>query len=365
MSLGAMPSTDVPGEPTSSRRRFLRTAAATAATGLTAALAGCSTRNLFAGVHVQARTQPIESPPVGLTEVGTRLVATGMDGRVVAFDTDREEVVWTAKPLDRLRIPAVGYTNRVVVAGSEVVALDLGDGSDGWRTDLAGDVATAIGVVPGLGAVAVGTESGYVHLLDGGSGGRLWQSHLTDAGPHRVDGVDAGAGLVYAGSRDGGVAAFDAESGAVRWRNDTVVSALHAEGPDVLLGRTRVHLLQDGDVAWSRSTENNWTTEISSTGGWYLAGTRPDGRGDALSLGHRGEERWRHRLTGNAVGVTPVLNGRLAVGVEGQRPGVHQFGTDGDSQWFYETETSVVDVVVGPEWVWALTASGELLALSQ
>jgi outer membrane protein assembly factor BamB len=171
--------------------------------------------------------------------------------------------------------------------------------------------------------------------------------------------------VVYAGSRDGVTVAFDAETGEERWRTDTTASAIASTGSDVLLGRRQASSVRDGRVRWRVDIPNNWTTGITSTGRWYLTGSRVEGDGHVLAVSPGGDERWRHRLTGDGVALTPVVNGRLVVGVEGERPGVHQFTTDGESAWFFETETSVVDVVFTGDWTWALTASGRVLALSQ
>jgi outer membrane protein assembly factor BamB len=83
-----------------------------------------------------------------------------------------------------------------------------------------------------------------------------------------------------------------------------------------------------------------------------------------LTLSDDGERPWRRQLTGGAAEVTSVHDGRFAVGVEGDRSGIQQFTTDGDSVWFFETETSVVDVVFGGDWVWAVTGSGRVVGLS-
>ncbi|AUV81734.1 hypothetical protein C2R22_08800 [Salinigranum rubrum] len=381
-----------PSPPSRSRRRFLRTAAATVGTGLTTAVAGCSTRNLFSEVDVHFRTLAVESPPVGLTTAGVWLVAAGRDGQVVGMDRGDGEAQWETDAVDELQVPPVGHDGELYVAGEDVVSVD--GAIERWRTPLSG-VASALAVVPENNVVVAGTEDGHVTgvngddsgLVDADDGDRLWETRLTESGAARVDALAAGDGVVYAGSRDGVVVAFDARTGEERWRTDHVASALSSTGSSVLLGRRRVHSVRDGDggveVEWHHDTGNNWTTGIASTAAgpstskraesptptasarWFLAGTRTGEGGYVLALTSDGERLWRHQLTGDAVALTPVRNDRFAVGIEGERPGVQQFTTDGESAWLFETETSVVDVVFGGDWVWAVTGSGRVVGLSE
>jgi outer membrane protein assembly factor BamB len=354
-----------------SRRQFLRTAA-TAGTGLTATISGCSTRNLFSGVDVHFRTLAVESPPIGLVKTGIWLVAAGRDGRLVGMDRGDGERQWAIDTVDELRTPPAGRDGRVYVAGEQVVSVD--GASERWRTPLSG-VASALAV--GDETVAVGTENGHVvavngddsTFVDADDGQRIWQARLFESGPARIDALAFGGGVVYAGSRDGVTAAFDARTGEVRWRTDTATSAIASVGQRVLLGRRRVHGVRDGEVTWSHDTGNDWTTGMTATtrtagARWVLAGSRTGQNGYVLTLSDDGERPWRRQLTGGAAEVTSVHDGRFAVGVEGDRSGIQQFTTDGDSVWFFETETSVVDVVFGGDWVWAVTGSGRVVGLS-
>ena len=353
------------------RRQFLRTAA-TAGTGLIAAVSGCSTRNLVSGVDVHFRTLAVESPPVGLVKTGVWLVAAGRDGRLVGMDRGDGERQWEIDTVDELQTPPAGRDGRVYVAGKEVVSVD--GASERWRTPLPG-VASALAV--GGDTVAVGTEDGYVTAVNGDDstfvdaddGQRIWQARLTRSGAARVDALASGDGVVYAGSREGVAAAFDARTGEIRWRTDTAASAIESAGQRVLLGRRRVHGVRNGEVAWSHDTGNNWTTEITATtrtagARWVLAGSRTGENGYVLALSDDGERLWRRQLTGSATALTTVHDGRFAVGVEGDRPAVQQLTTDGDSMWSFETETSVVDAVFGGDWVWAVTGSGRVVGLS-
>jgi outer membrane protein assembly factor BamB len=341
-----------------SRRRFLRTTAAYT-TAISAVLAGCNASSRLSGVDVEFRTRVLESPPVGLVKAGIWLVAAGRDGRVVGVDRGDGEVQWESDAVDDLRIPPVGLDDELYVVGEDVVSIN--GAIEEWRRSLPA-VATAATAVPGSEAVAVGT-GGDVVVVDAADGERRWRGRLVADGSARVDALATADGVVYAGSRDGAAVAFDAETGVVRWRTDTVVSAVTANGPDAVLGRRRVSSVRDGDVQWRVDTENNWTTEIASAEDWYLSGSRIEGNGYVHAVSSSGEERWRHRLAGDAAALTSVVNGGFAVGVEGERPGVHWFGVDGEEGWFFETETSVVDAY-GDDWVWAVTASGALVALT-
>jgi outer membrane protein assembly factor BamB len=327
-----MPSPPAPSaSPPRSRRRFLRTAAATVGTGLTTAVAGCSTRNLFSEVDVQFRTLAVGSPPVGLTTAGVWLVAAGRDGQVVGLDRGDGQARWEANPVEDLRVPPVGHEGELYVAGEAVVSVN--GAIERWRTPLPG-LASAL-TVSAESVVAVGTEHGHVIAV-----------------------------------------AFDARTGEERWRAGHVASAVASADSSVLLGRRRVHSVRDGDVAWSHDTENNWTTGIvpvrtasvseSSAGArWLLAGTRTGEGGDVLALTADGERLWRHRLRGGAVALTPATDGRFVVGIEGEHPGVQQFTAAGETRWFFETETSVVDVVFGGDWVWTVTGSARVVGLSE
>jgi outer membrane protein assembly factor BamB len=368
-----MPSPRVPR----ARRQFLRTAAATAVAGLTTAVAGCNARNLFSGVDVHFRRLAVDSPPVGLTTAGIWLVAAGRDGRVVGMDRGDGEVQWTTDAVDELRVPPVGHDGELYVAGEDLVSVN--GAIERWRTALPG-VASALTVESDTDTVTVGTEDGRVTAVDAGGGisvdtddgERVWEARLTGSGPARVDALASRDGVVYAGSRDGVTVAFDARSGEVRWRVDAAASAVAPSGSETLLGRRRVHGVRggdsDGDVAWSHDTGTDWTTGMAVTtqtagARWVLVGNRT-GDGYALALSGDGERLWRKRITGRAAALTAVRDGRFAVGVEGERPGVQQFTTDGDAAWFFETEASVVDVAFGGNRVWAVTASGSVVGLS-
>ncbi|WP_380676401.1 PQQ-binding-like beta-propeller repeat protein [Salinigranum sp. GCM10025319] len=340
------------------RRRFLRT---TVTAGIGLGTTGCTARDFFSDTRVHFRTEAIGSPPVGLVKAGIWLVVGGMDGRVVGLDRDDGEVQWEADAVDDLRVPPVAFDGELYVAGADLVSVN--GAIEQWRTRLPAH-ASALHAVPERGAVAVGTEDGTVALVDGTNGERRWQSHLAGGREARVDDFAHGDGVVYAGSRDGALTAFDARTGAVRWHDDAVVSAVAADDTNALAGRRRVYGFRDGERAWTRDTGNNWTVGITGVDPWFLAGTRMDGEADVLSLSGDGERRWRHRLSGDAASLTPVVNGRVVVGVEGDRPGVREFTVDGDSTWRFETETSVRDVVAGNERVWAVEANGSVLSLS-
>jgi outer membrane protein assembly factor BamB len=300
------------------------------------------------------------------------------------------EVQWETDAVDELRVPPVGHDGELYVAGDDLVSVN--GAIERWRTALPG-VASALTVEDDV--VVAGTEDGHVtavtgddsRLVDADDGDRLWGARLTGAGPARVDALGAGNGVVYAGSRDGVAAAFDARTGEERWRTDHVVSALSSTGSSVLLGRCRVHSVRDGDggveAEWHHDTGNNWTTGITSRRAesstppgatsststasvrWFLAGTRKGEGGYVLALTSDGERLWRHQVVGGAVALTSVVNDRFVVGIEGERPGVQQFATDGTSAWVFETETSVVDVVFGGDRVWAVTGSGRVVGLSE
>lgn len=338
-----------------SRRQFLRRTGHTVGVGFTAATAGCSTRTLFSGVNVHFRTPAVDAPPLGLLSSGVWLVAAGRDGAVVGMDHGDGEMQWRVDTGDDLTVSPVEDDGSVYTAGATVASVD--SGTVRWRTPLP-VVASALTVVPDRAVVAAGTEDGRVvavnaddgEFVDSDDGDRIWEARLSADRDVRVDALATDGERLYAGSRDGVAVAFDARTGAVQWRIDAVVSAIASTGARTLLGRRRVTGVQDGAVQWRVATGNNWTTEIASTSWWYLVGTRADGDGYVLSLTHDGERRWRSRLTGDGVALTPVVNGQLVVGVEGERPGVHQFTTEGESAWFFETETSVVDVVYTGDW---------------
>jgi outer membrane protein assembly factor BamB len=287
------------------------------------------------------------------------------------MDRGDGETRWNVFTDTELRVPPVSYDGSVYVAGEAVVSVD--SGTERWRTSLPG-VASAMAVDATTDVVVVGTEHGTVtavngddsYFVDADDGDRRWQTQVTTGGdPARIDALAAGGGVVYAGSRDGVAVALDVETGEERWRTGSVTSTIASTGSEVLIGRRQVTSVRAGQRQWSVTTENDWTTDITSADRWYLTGSRVEGDGYVLALSPDGEKRWRHRLLGDGVALTPAVDGRFVVGVEGDRPGVHQFTIEGDSAWFFETETSVVDVVYTGDRAWGLTASGRVVALSR
>ena len=214
-----------------------------------------------------------------------RVYAADGYGTVVAVDRFSGRRIWSTsvgKPDNRpflkvwdRRDPAfltggVGVGEGKVLIGTtrgEVVALDAGDGSLVWRSQLTSEVLSP--PVGDDGVVMAQTNDGWLIALEGADGGVRWSYDnqvplLTLRGTATP--VVAG-GLVFAGFGDGRVAALSTQSGAPIWEHRLVLPQ----------GRTELERLVDVDGTPLLVPERGVLFAISYQGR-LKALSPPDGR---------------------------------------------------------------------------------------
>ncbi|QLG27229.1 PQQ-binding-like beta-propeller repeat protein [Halorarum halophilum] len=171
---------------------------------------------------------PEPSPQGHVTDavaVEAGVVATRFDGRLSAVDADgtdrwRASNDWDGHGPGR---PTLAAGPGVVVAANAAVAgVDAATGERRWRHVLP-DYAAGVAIVDGVAHVAVGSDDmkvdswdapGGVLAFDLADGTERWRTRLSGrAGPPTVDGD-----TVWVGTGDGRLVALDVDSGERRWR---------------------------------------------------------------------------------------------------------------------------------------------------
>ena len=168
--------------------------------------------------------------------VADRIYAADAYGEVVAVDRFSGKRVWSVRigePDDRSfyqfwdrRDPSfvsggVGVGDGRVLIGTvrgEVVALDAGDGSELWRSQVSSEVLSR--PAAGDGAVVAQTADGRVVALEGRDGAQRW-SFDSQVPLLTLRGTAAplfDSGFVFVGFGDGNVSAVDARNGAPLWK---------------------------------------------------------------------------------------------------------------------------------------------------
>lgn len=135
--------------------------------------------------------------------------------------------------------------NRIFAADGSgaVMAIDAGNGSALWRTDL--DVKITGGVGVGSGLVLTGTADGELVALDAASGARRWATRVSS----EILSVPAAAqGVVVARTNDGKAIGFDAAAGSPLWtyERDVPVLSLRGAASPVIYGSQVVCGLDGG-----------------------------------------------------------------------------------------------------------------------
>lgn len=125
------------------------------------------------------RLVDITAQPV-LTEDG-RLFVTSYNGRVMALDATRGEVLWAQELSSRHTPVLVGRFLFVATDASHVVALDADSGGEIWRNEaLEGRWITPPAFADGR--LVLGDADGYLHLLDAREGKLVGRTRVDSAG---------------------------------------------------------------------------------------------------------------------------------------------------------------------------------------
>lgn len=219
------------------------------------------------------------------TILADRIYAADGYGMVVALDRFNGRRIWSTsvgKPDNRpflkiwdRRDPSfltggVGAGEGRILVGTtrgEVIALDAGDGSEVWRTQLTSEILSPPAADDGV--VMAQTNDGRLVALEGADGATRWSYDnqvplLTLRGTATP--VITG-GLVFAGFGDGRVAALSTESGAPIWQHRLMLPQ----------GRTELERLVDVDGSPLIVPERGALFAISYQGR-LKALSPPDGR---------------------------------------------------------------------------------------
>ena len=219
------------------------------------------------------------------TILADRIYAADGYGMVVALDRFNGRRIWSTsvgKPDNRpflkiwdRRDPSfltggVGAGEGRILVGTtrgEVIALDAGDGSEMWRTQLTSEILSPPAADDGV--VMAQTNDGRLVALEGADGATRWSYDnqvplLTLRGTATP--VITG-GLVFAGFGDGRVAALSTESGAPIWQHRLMLPQ----------GRTELERLVDVDGSPLIVPERGALFAISYQGR-LKALSPPDGR---------------------------------------------------------------------------------------
>lgn len=137
------------------------------------------------------------------------------EGVVMALDRKTGEVVWKAMQPDSVLGPiaALDGVAYAPVRNGEVVALNLADGSEAWRTRLS-PRAILSGPAIADGLLYVTSQDGYLYVLDKKTGQQLERHFLNNPDRPGELGLTMSSpvvhnGRVYVGSETGGLIAFD------------------------------------------------------------------------------------------------------------------------------------------------------------
>lgn len=307
----------------------------------------------------------------------------GNDGRSGEYDgvgvVDLQQIVWKQRldaPIDGS--PAIaGNTVYVATRKGVLAALDTGDGTVRWDTDLGAPAfgtpvvmkrRVLVGTDHGLEAVDregakqwafetgaieaaplvldavayVGTRSNRALAIDAVGGSLIWEA--ITAGPIVAAPVRVGDDVVF-GSTDGGVYCLDRATGEPRWTwsAGAPVRGLAAAGERVYVAAGSQLIALDGDspesAAWRTDLGAIVETPPSLSGGVVIAGT---GRGELAGVDATdGSPLFKHDLGSPIRGDIAVTAERLVV--PATKLGLEVVDRAGKELWHFRTD----DVVAG------------------
>lgn len=219
-----------------------------------------------------------------LTRAGPLVVDVEHEA-VMLFDPARGEVAWRTDLAGADQAPAVADGSVYVAAGTDLVALSLGDGSTEWTASVEkGDLVTP---TVADGSVFTGNFFG-TRAFDSVSGDERW--HVTaDPGPN--GGVAYAGGRVFAGDSHRGVYALDATDGTERWNASLPGSVRRAPavvaGGEMVYATTKDNVVAGidgttGRVAWTYDNGDTIRSPPTPAGGRVVFG---DETGSIKALG--------------------------------------------------------------------------------
>jgi outer membrane protein assembly factor BamB len=302
-----------PLPPYRERWRFSPPEGALSGAVLTSDLAIAVGRKAVHGIDLASGEQVWEIPRSG-GPLSTPALAP-VDGRTVLLYLDGPPAA-PAGPSPSPS-PADGTARR-----SELVAVDLAERSELWRTALRGVSRSGLTLEGDL--AYVGDDAGTVYAVEIGSGRIAWTAEAAG----RVESPPALAdGQVYVASRSleqgrTEVLALDAETGERRWTfapqaGALVLSALAAADGQMVLGAgdqlVRGLAAEDGSLRWQALALNLFSplsAPAYQPGNVYIA----DAAGGLYRLNPAdGRRDWEHQTNELIVRSSPVLVGRYVV----------------------------------------------------
>jgi len=227
--------------------------------------------------------------------VADQIIAADTYGVVSSFNRFTGKLTWTTrigqpanrglmnslKPFARKDLGfvsgGIGSGEGILVLGTtsgEVVALNAGDGSERWRTNVSSEILNAPGI--GRERVFVLSNNGHLAGLDINTGERVWGFDsqvpiLTLRGSSAPVAVDD---LVFAGFANGKVAAFREETGEQVWEQRIMLPEGRSDLDRIVdvdgtphisngllfaasyQGRLKAIRLRDGAVLWERNASS-------------------------------------------------------------------------------------------------------------
>jgi outer membrane protein assembly factor BamB len=253
--------------------------------------------------------------------------------------------VWKATVDDKKAVPLrLGLSltvdgNRVYAAGhkGDVVALDLANGRQVWRTRLKASLSGGTAVGDGL--VLIGTSDGQLFALDSGSGARRWSV--------RVNGeVLAPAAisehLIALRTVDGKLHALSPEDGHELWAQSEQVPRLSLRGTarPVIAGDVVLCGFDNGKVLAVNASDGSVQ--------WEAAISPPHGRTEL------------ERLVDIDTAVRVVGQDVYTVGFQGK---VAMLALDNGQVWWSHDASSYRNLTLDDDTIYMATSDGEIAAL--
>lgn len=258
----------------------------------------------------------------GLARAGQLIIATSLDGVVVAYRRQPEglEAVWRVTTDSEIRVPAVSDGNLVLVRGvdGKLYALDAENGDQRWvvarRVPALSLTGGSVPLIDGD-VIYSGYEDGKIIALDRGNGEILWERSIsTPTGRTEVDrlrDIDGNFMLrnsvLYVATFQGQLAALQSGNGELLWsREFSSFLPMDADG-------SALYLVSEDSHIWSidRRTGSALWKQEGLRGRKLTAPLLQDGR--IIVSDFEGYVHWLDASDGAIIGRRKALDGRSYV----------------------------------------------------
>ena len=269
-----------------------------------------------------AMTSPVEQP--FLSHAGI-IVFPSRDGNVYAFNPTKQETLWqigVGRFGDRISDLSASYQHIYLsTVTGELACLSLANGKSNWVGRVEGPVLGAPAISDDRRHVAVGTLSGFVHVVDNSTGKerlRFKTENTISCSP-----VFVGDDLLVAGSHDNHLYAVSPTHKQRRFTVELTddVTQLIAH-KDAVLAVTKDGLVHKvsaptGAKVWSRSISGGVTAQIAADDDAVYCGSG-DARLTALGVDD-GEPLWSVQLGTSSHRALTLIEGRVYLGSDDGR----------------------------------------------